>query len=131
MSCFSCSEIVLSTHNKLGEIMDSLSSETCPCVLQSVLDNLKLQQNDLKNLIFFARQNCTIGLRICDLDTILHSKLSQAILTVIELLAISHSQKETGAKAPQLTAHFAEINAALQVSSSDDETDTCEDIGET
>ena len=59
-----------------------------------------------------------------------HSKLSQAILTVIELLAFSHSQKETGAKAPQLTAHFAEINAAQQVSSSDDETDTGEDIGE-
>ena len=111
--------------------MDSLSSDTCPCVLQSVLDNLKHQQLDLKNLIFFARQNCTVGLRICDLDTILHAKLSHAILTVIELLAISHSRKETGSKAPQLTAHFAEINAALQVSSSDEDTDAHEDIGET
>ena len=110
--------------------MDSLSCDTCPCVLESVLENLKHQQLDLKNLIFFARQNCTVGLRICDLDTILHAKLSHAILTVIELLAISHSQKETGSKAPQLTAHFAEINAALQVSSSDDDTDTGEDIGE-
>ena len=121
MSCFSCSEIVLSTHNKLGEIMDSLSSETCPCVLQSVLDNLKLQQNDFKNLIFYARQNCTLGLRICDLDSILHAKLSKAILTVIELLAISHCEKITGAKAPHISKHFAEINAALEVSSSDDE----------
>ena len=50
-------------------------------------------------------------------------------MTVIELLAISHCQKETGTKAPQISAHFAEINAALKVSSSDDETDTGEAIG--
>ena len=83
----------------------------------------------MKNLIFFARQNCTLGLRICDLDTLLHAKLSHAILTVIELLATSHSQKQTGSKAPQLTAHFAEINAALQLSSSEEEEEI--DIGET
>ena len=72
---------------------------------------------------FYARQNCTLGLRICDLDSILHAKLSKAILSVIELLAISHCEKVTGAKAPQISKHFAEINAALEVSSSDDETD--------
>ena len=110
--------------------MDSLTCDTCPCVLEAVLENLKHQQLDLKNLIFFARQECTRSLIICDLDTILNVKFSRAILTVIELLAVSHSQKQTGSKAPQLTAHFAEINAALQVSSSDDETDTGEDIGE-
>ena len=77
-----------------------------------------MQQNDLKNLIFYARQNCTLGLRICDLDSILHAKLSKAILTVIELLALSHCEK-----APHISKHFAEINAALEVPSSDESVD--------
>ena len=95
MSCFSCSEIVLSTHHKLGETLDALSKDTCACVLESVLDNLKMQQSDLKNIISYARQNCTLGLRICDLDSILHTKISKAILSVIELLALSHCEKVT------------------------------------
>ena len=129
MACFSCSEIVLNTHNKLEEIIGSLTCDTCPCVLEAVLQNLKHQQLDLVNLLFFARQECTRGLIICDLDTILHVKLSRAILTVIELLAVSHAQKETGSKAPQLSAHFDEINLELQLSSSDSEEEI--DPGET
>ena len=126
MSCFSCSQIVLSTHHKLGETLGALSNKTCVCVLESVLDNLKMQQSDLKNIISYARQNCTLGLRICDLDSILHAKLSKAILSVIELLALNHCEKVTGAKAPHISKHFAEINAALEVSSSDDESDNGE-----
>ena len=123
MSCFSCSEIVLSTHHKLGETLDALSKDTCACVLESVLDNLKMQQSDLKNIISYARQNCTLGLRICDLDSILHTKISKAILSVIELLALSHCEKVTGAPAPHISKHFAEINAALEVLSSDESID--------
>ena len=80
-----------------------------------------MQQSELKDIISYARQNCTLGLRICDLDSILHAKLSKAILTVIELLALSHCEKVTGTKAPHISKHFPEINAALEVSSSDDE----------
>lgn len=129
MACFSCSEIVLNTHNKLEEIIGSLTCNTCPCVLEAVLQNLKHQQLDLVNILLYARQECTRGLIICDLDTILNVKFSRAILTVIELLAVSHAQKETGSKAPQLSAHFDEINLELQLSSSDSEEEI--DPGET
>ena len=116
MSCFSCSQIVLCTHHKLGETLGALSNKTCVCVLH----NLKMQQNELKDTIAYGRQNCHLGLRICDLDSILHTKISKAILSVIELIALSHCEKVTGGPAPHISEHFAEINAALEIPSSDE-----------
>ena len=82
-----------------------------------------MQQSELKDIISYARQNCTLGLRTCDLDSILHTKISKAILSVIELLALSHCEKVTGAPAPHISKHFAEINATLEVPSSDESVD--------
>ena len=120
MSCLSCSQIVLSTHHKLGEILGALSNKTCVCVLESVLDNLKMQQNELKDIIAHGRENFHLGLRICDLDSILHTKISKAILSVIELIALSHCEKVTGLPAPHISEHFTQIYATLEVLSSDE-----------
>ena len=90
------------------------------CVLESVLDNLIMQQNELKDIIAYGSEKWHLGLRICDLDSILHTKISKAILSVIEIIALSHCEKVTGAPAPHISKHFAEINAALEVSSSDE-----------
>ena len=79
--------------------------------MESVLDNLKMQQSELKDTISYGRQNCNLGLRI-------HTKISKAILSVIELIALSHCEKVTGVPAPHISEHFAEINATHEVPSS-------------
>ena len=73
----------------------------------------------LKNIITHARENSELGLRICDLDSILHSRLSKSILTVIELIAYSHSEKATGVPASPIVEHFKHISTVLDVHSSD------------
>ena len=95
----------------------------CPFVLECVLQNLFLQQTELKNIITHARENCELGLRICDLDSILHSRLSKSILTVIELIACSHSEKATGVPASPIVEHFKHISTVLDVHSSDNSDD--------
>ena len=123
MSCFSCSQIVLCTHLKVQETLGALSSKTCPYVLECVLQNLFLQQTELKDTITNSRENCNLGFRICDLDSILHSRLAKSILTVIEHIACSHSEKATGLPVSPITELFKHIGTVLDVNSSDESDD--------
>ena len=82
-----------------------------------------MQQIELKDIIAYGRENCHLGLRICDLDSILHTLLSKSILTVIELIACSHSEKTTVVPAPHIIEHFKDISSTLQLLSSDEDDD--------
>ena len=88
--------------------------------MECVLQNLFMQQIELKDIVAHGRENCHLGLRICDLDSILHTLLSKSILTVIELIACSHSEKTTGAPAPHIIEHFKDISSTLELHSSDE-----------
>ena len=82
-----------------------------------------MQQIQLKDIVAHGRENCHLGLRICDLDSILHTLLSKSILTVIELIACSHSEKTTGVPAPHIIEHFKHISSILDLHSSDESDD--------
>ena len=80
-----------------------------------------MQKTELKDIIAHGRENCDLGFRICDLVSILHTRLSKSILTVIELIACSRSEK--GVPAPHIVEHFKHISTVLDLHSSDESND--------